>query len=463
MTTAETLIAREACTLKTGLLGKRGQLALYGDRLVFSTSGDSAGKALPLERIDSLELRGRGRKILVVGFEGGQTPFKLDGAPARFQDLCALLVQLHPTPPWLDPRFGKADADAVHSFLAPHGERLEQGERLLLWEWALAWSGDDRVHCGWIALTSRRILFLPSSSGERRAMPRVYHTKLIERIENDESGTGQLWFVADGRYQRFDAYGGSEFTREFWTYCDAPLHSSKDSQVRRGESLERLSGPAPMTRLMRTTASDLVFDELFYEPKADRLQTNIRFTELGDLAKDEVCIVEVVKRAGLFRFEAIITRAEPLEDGPFRPSHALLELHPTTDIRFVNRRRAYRVEVNLSLPVEITQPQADGGWSRPISTLCRMVDLSNIGCALVGPADIDPKSRFSLSLPIGTEDETLLVRAECVHVRPLPNTQLSRQYGLHLLGLTQPQRDRIQQEVIRQERLMLQRRSAIRR
>ena len=193
------------------------------------------------------------------------------------------------------------------------------------------------------------------------------------------------------------------------------------------------------------------------------METNVRSAELGDIQAGDSCIVEVVKRAGLFRFEATVSRAQPLDDGPFKPSHALLEFTPTSDIRFVNRRRAYRVEVNLPLHVEISSPCAEGGWFEPVSTLCRLVDLSNIGCALLGPADINPASRFSFALDLGTEGESLRVQANCVHVRPLPNTDLSRQYGMHLLALSQRQRDRIQQEVIRLERMMLQRRSQVKR
>lgn len=459
----EKLIARDACTLKTGLLGKRGMLSLYADHLMFATTAGVKGHELGYDRLEWLELRGRSRRLLAVGFEGGESVFKLDQSPQRFGDLCALLVQLHPTPPWLDPRFGKADAESVGGFLAEFGETLITGEQLLLCEWALAWSGDSHMRCGWLALTSHRILFLPNASGPSRAPNRSYQPKLIERVQESEVTSGQLWFVVDGDYLRFDPYGGAAFVREFWSFCDAPIHSNKDSQVRGGQSLRRVEGSAPMVRVIRTAGQDLVLEDLLLEARGDRLQVRVRFEELPDLQPGELCVIEVIKRAGLFRFEATVVGTDPIEDGPFKPTHALIELQPESDIRFVNRRRAYRVEVNLPIHVQVERPSEEGGWEPPTSTLFRMADLSNIGCALIGPKDIDPGSRFGFEIPLGPGEETMTVQAECVHLQALPGTQLSMQYGCHLLGLSQRQRDRIQQEVVRQERLQLQRRSRIKR
>ncbi len=459
----EKLIARDPCTLKSGLLGKRGQLSLYGDRLVFSTSAGIKGQELGYDRLEWLELRGRGRRQLAVGFEGGESVFKLEHGPQRFGDLCALLVQLFPTPPWLDPRFGKADVEAVGGFLRQFGEDLIPGERLLLCEWALAWSGDSHIRCGWLALTSHRILFLPNASGPSRAPNHIYRPKLIERVQESEVTSGQLWFVVDDEYKRFDPYGGATFVREFWNFCDAPIHSEKDSEVRGGQSLRRVEGTAPMIRVMRTAGEDLVLEDLLLEARGDRLQVRVRFEELPELQQGELCVVEVIKRAGLFRFEASVEGTAPIEDGPFKPTHALIELLPHTDIRFVNRRRAFRVEVNLPIHVQVERPMPGGGWEPAVSTVFRMADLSNVGCALVGPKGIDLAARFGFDLPLGPDGETMPVQAECVHLQALTGTELSMQYGCHLLGLSQRQRDRIQQEVVRQERLQLQRRSRIKR
>ncbi len=459
----EQLIARNPCTLKSGLLGKRGHLSLYSDRVIFSTSGGVKGHELTLDRLEWLELRSRGRRQLALGFEGGESAFKLDKAPARFQDLCALLVQLHPTPPWLDPRFGKVDPEAVAGFLERWSEALAPGERLLLCEWALAWAGDSHVRCGWLALTTTRILFLPNTSGPKPAKTRIYRPKLIERVQESDVTSGQLWFVADGEYLRFDPYGGATFTREFWSFCDAPIHSTKDSQVRGGQSLRRLEGTAPMVRVMRTKSTDLVLEDLMLEARGQHLEARVRRQDAPDLDRGELCVIEVIKRAGLFRFEAEVGGVAEIEDGPFKPTHALITLTPTTDIRFVNRRRAFRVEVNIPIHVKVERPSADGGWEPPVSTLFRMADLSNIGCALVGPTDVDDRARFSFQLPLGADGETMNIQAECVHVLPMPGTELSRQYGCHMLGLSQRARDRIQQEVVRQERIQLQRRSRIKR
>jgi hypothetical protein len=459
----EKLLARDPCTLKGGLLGKRGHLSVYGDRVLFTTAGGVKGHELILDRMEWIELRSRNRRLLTLGFEGGESSFKLDEAPARFRDLCALLVQQHPTPPWLDPRFGKVDSEAVDSFLSQWNESLDQGEQLLLCEWSLAWSGDDHVSCGWLALTNRRILFLPNISGPRKLPVRAYKPTLIERVEESEVTAGQLWFVSEGDYQRFDPYGGAEFVREFWSFCDAPVHSSKDSQVRGGQSLRRLEGAVPMVRMLRTGADDLVLEDLLLEARGSVLQVRMAYADLPDLQEGERCVLEVIKRAGLFRFEAEVGTAEPIEDGPFKPTHGKIELTPVTDIRFVNRRRAFRVEVNIPLHVRLRSREADGSWGQPSSNLCRLADLSNIGCALIGPATMDPHARLDFDLPLGADGELLPVQAECVHVRALPSTELSRHYGCHLLGLSQRQRDRIQQEVVRQERIQLQRRSRIKR
>ncbi len=459
----EKLIARDPCTLKSGLLGKRGQLSLYGDRLVFSTSAGIKGQELGYDRLEWLELRGRGRRQLAVGFEGGESVFKLEHGPQRFGDLCALLVQLFPTPPWLDPRFGKADVEAVGGFLRQFGEDLIPGERLLLCEWALAWSGDSHIRCGWLALTSHRILFLPNASGPSRAPNHIYRPKLIERVQESEVTSGQLWFVVDGEYLRFDPYGGATFTREFWSFCDAPVHSEADSQVRGGQSLKRLEGNAAMLRVLRTAGEDLVLDNLMLEDRDGQLAIRVRYGEAPALQNGEVCVFEVIKRAGLFRFEGEVRGVEPIEDGPFKPTHARISIRPTSDIRFVNRRRAFRVEVNIPLHIQVQRPLPEGGWEAPVATLFRMADLSNIGCALVGPKGLDPRARLSFELPMGDDGDAMPVQAECIHVMPMPGTDLSAQYGCHLLGLGQRQRDRIQQEVVRQERIQLQRRSRIKR
>lgn len=461
--TPEQLLARDPCTLKAGLLGKRGQLSLYNDRVIFSTTGGIKGHELTLDRLEWLELRGRGRRLLALGFEGGESAFKLDAASSRFDDLCALLVQLHPTPPWLDPRFGKADPEAVATFLTTWGEQLQANERLLLCEWALAWTGEHHARCGWLALTSHRILFLPNSSGPRRAPTLSHKPKLIERVQDSDQNSGQLCFVSGSETLRFDPYGGAAFVREFWSFCDAPIHSAKDSQVRGGQSLRRVEGPAPLVRMLRADGDDLMLEDLLIEARDERLEIRVRYADAPELQTDETAVIEVIKRAGLFRFEAIVAGISPIEDGPFKPTHALIQLAPTTDIRFVNRRRAFRVEVNIPIHVQVSRRSAEGGWEPPVSTLFRMADLSNVGLALVGPRDIDPSARFTFDLPMGDGDDLMSVQAECVHVMQLPGTDLTRQYGCHILGLSQRQRDRIQQEVVRQERVQLQRRSRIKR
>jgi len=458
----EKLIARDPCTLKAGLLGKRGQLSLYRDRVLFSTSGGVKGHELTLDRLEWVELRTRKRRQLALGFEGGESVFKFEQAPGRFGDLCALLAQLSPTPPWLDPRFGETDSDVVNGFLDAWGEQLRSGERLQLCEWSLAWTGDSHVSCGWLALTNHRILFLPNASGPKRAPTRTYKPRLIERVQQSEVTSEQLWFVVEGSYLRFDPYGGAAFVQEFWTFCDAPIHSTKDSQVRGGQSLRRLEGNAPMVRVIRTAGPDRVLANLMLVARAPNIEIRIPTQDSPGLQPGELCIVEVIKRAGLFRFECTVQAISPIEDGPFKPTHALILLAPTSDIRFVNRRRAYRVGVNLPIHVQVERRSPNGSREPPVSTLFRMADLSNIGCALVGPRDIDPTARFSFELPLGG-NESMQVQAECVHVAPLPGTDLSCQYGCHMLGLDQRQRDRIQQEVVRQERIQLQRRSRIKR
>ncbi len=458
-------LSRDPCTLKGGLFGKRGELSLYGDRLVFATGGKGRDeKELQLDSIDWLELQGRNRQQLGIGFEGGAVIFKLSQAPARFQDLCALLVQLHPTPPWIDPRFGRVDSEAVSTFLDPFGLKLEPKEQLRLCEWSLAWKGEDRVRCGWLALTSHRILFLPSSNARAQSKPRVYQPKLVERIDSSDITAGQLWFVASDEFLRFDPYGGESFVREFWRFCDAPVRGGRDSQVRRGQPLRRLEGETPLVRVTRGKGGDLLFERLYFDLAAGQgsLRTNVSLSELRDLQEDEEVVFEMVKRAGLFRFEGRVVKAEAVIDGPFKPSHAVLEIAPTSDIRFVNRRRAFRVSVNIPAHVQVHGEGPEGEPTQPLSTLCRLVDLSNIGCALVGPASIPDGATLEFELPLGTEGEQLHVLAECVHVRPMPGTALSRQYGLHLVGLSQRQRDAIQQEVVRQERLQLRRRAMVR-
>lgn len=457
------LVARDACKLEVGFLGRRGFLSLYADRVLFSMAGGVKGHDLTLDRVEWVELRGRNRQQLAVGFEGGESVFKLPNAATRFTDLCALLVQLHPTPPWLDARYGPPDSVAVANFLAPYGESLQGPERLDLCEWAIAWTEDAHVRCGWLCLTSRRILFLPVASGPKRSPNRCWQPKLIERVEGPDLPVGQLCFLAGGAFERFDTYGGASFQRSFWSLCDAPLYSPEESHVRRGQSLRRLEGEVPLLRLVRNGGNDLVFENALLEPRGQHLKIRFRVQQMPELERGEACFVEVVKPAGLFRLEARVLEAEPIEDGPFKATWAQLVLEPLGDIRFVNRRRAFRVEVNIPIHVRIESRLPGGGWSEPVSTLFRIADLSNIGCALVGPRSIDPSARFSFDLPLGPEGEDVTIQAECVHVMELPGTTQSRQYGCHLVGLNQRQRDQIQQEVIRQERLQLQRRSRIKR
>jgi c-di-GMP-binding flagellar brake protein YcgR len=460
----ERLVARDPCKLKVGLLGKRGKLSLYPNRILFSTSSGSSAQELALERLEWVELRGRKLRLLALGFEGGESVFELDQAKERFGQIVALLVQLHPTPPWLDERFGQADPEAVAAFLEPFDEALQPRERMLLCEWCLAWRGDTHVRCGWLALTGRRILFLPVSSGPKRIPARSFQPKLIERVDPADVPSGQLCFVTDDAFQRFEPCGSASFTREFWRACDAPLYQPRDGPVRRGQSLARLQGDAPLVRIARTAGADLTITEVLLEPRDGLLQTRFRIDDLPPVSVGEEFVVEVIKRAGLFRFEARVRRAEPIEDGPFRATMAMLELEPTSDINFVNRRQAFRVEVSIPIHVQVRSPQPDGDFAAPVSTLFRMADLSNTGCALVGPRGIHPDSRFSFDLPLGPEEGlSIPVQAECVHVLSLPGTSLSQQYGCHIVGVSQRARDQIQQEVIRQERLMLQRRSRIKR
>lgn len=458
----ETLVARDACVFKAGLLGRRGQLALYGDAVVFATASDSLTWRLSLEAVDHLRLLGRRQRLLAIGSGRGDAIFKLDQANARFGDLCAILVQLHPPLPWLDARFGTVDQAAAAAMIAPHGLALEDDECLELCEWSLSWEGEDLVRCGWLLLTNRRVLFLHAGEGAGRPAPIALRLDQLQRCEPRRNGESHLVLAVEEARLRFAPHGGSEFIRAFWDRCRRAIQPMDRDAVRRGQALTQLTGPARISRLHLQGGPQLSLRDLAWMAEGQRLRASARFREVEHLPAGAPCAVELIMRGGLFVFEGRIEAVTPVDDGPFKPSQAWLALTPTSDIQFVNRRRAFRVEINRPLHVHVARRDPEGGWEEPISTVFRLADLSSIGCALVGPAEIPLDARFAFDLPLGPEERRLRLVGECVHARPTQVPPGRRIYGLQLQGLSEHDHDALQREVVCQERMQLRRRALVR-
>ncbi len=469
-------LSQSPCTLSQGLLGRRGQLALYSDQVLYIPSDVSRALgvvefSLLLEDLRELELQGRGRNRLVLrGTDEQELRVKMGEAAGFLHDVCQLLVPLRPTPPEVDTRFGSIDKQAAAAFFLPRGVSLEGGEELLLCEWALAWSGDDLVRCGWLALSSHRIFFLPEGMGIEgdgggHPEPQIYYPGLIERVSPSELTAGQLWFVAGRKRLRFDPFGGGSFVEQFWEHCDAPLHGTDEGQVRRGQPLSRVAGRARFLRLARTGGEEFLLHDLWLDVHRGRLWGKPRASEVQGLEQGEHGVVEVGRRTGLYRFQGVVSRLDPVADGPFKPSHVILELALRSDVRFVNRRRAYRVDVNIPVQVKVFLQDEQGRWKTRHTARGRIVDLSNGGCAIIGPRNIPEQARLVFDLPLTAEGEReeLDLKAECVHLMGLPETKLNKRYGLAFVELRKGQRDKLQQEVVRQERSALQRNAAVRR
>ncbi|HCP45855.1 MAG TPA: hypothetical protein DIU15_07425 [Deltaproteobacteria bacterium] len=475
-------------SLLKGPLAQPGLLVVGADRLTFTPEGrldaivGAQTTEIALADVRKISMGGWPEARITVSAGDNEFMFALNDAEERMKDLMSLLLHFrdenepHDSGPlgWL----GEQAEEALGS-VAPKLP-MDADEEVLLLGPSLQWVGEWTVRRGWILVTTQRVLFIPGAKGDA---PQSAKITSLRRVPFGEELTAQLQFVAKRRHLRFSPRGGDLFTGRFWASVeevvgpvdepdpDKPQPGASESSSITLEFLPRNLGPVKYVAIERDhrVVARIAPAETLRQP--DGLGIFYPGLPSSELEEGAEVLVEIGRDDGVYRFDSTIVRLDDSPQHGMQPSapqaiaegdadaaavsavggvalhvvredQFLLVVQYPDDLRFVNRRGAFRVAFQLMSRARFLEPDENGDLVATGDFFrCTLEDLALIGCSILATRDIELNSIVELEFPL--PDEPLLVRAQCSRVEPPPVSGGATRYGFKFLGLTIAEQDRV--------------------
>jgi c-di-GMP-binding flagellar brake protein YcgR len=332
---------------------------------------------------------------------------------------------------------------------------VEEGETVLLTEWSLHWFDDSGVRMGWLCLTDKRVLFLPVRAKGVAEKAVVYRE--VVRIGGQLNELGYLSFSAKGQAHRFSPCGGRDFVVRFWQDCKTEDKIVDQRETRGGQPVSRLLGDVRFIRLILED-DEIVYLKPAYLTAADKgIKVEIGRAGANAIPVGAPLVAEVGRTEGLYRFDCQVVELE--SDGPAAAGRTRLVLTQTGDICFYNRRASYRVDAAYEVEVRPLGKGRSKAGAGDEPAVGRLYDLSIGGCRVSLMSKLELTGRVSLTMPLG--DGKVQVLARVIHCQPPTATRETRLYGMSFQRLSEVNRVRINQEVMRRDRALLRQRSQV--
>ena len=475
-------------SLLKGPLAQPGLLVIGADRLTFTKEGrlDAMVGAqttdIALADIRQVSLKGWPEARITFSVGDNEYMFALNDAEERMKDLMSLLLHFRDE---CEPEEGAPlgwlgdEAEDALGAVAPHLP-MDADEEVLLIGPGLQWVAEWTIRRGWLAVTTERVLFLPGAPGEAPVSAKL---SSIRRVPFGEELTAQLQFVARRRHLRFSPRGGDLFTGRFWGSIeevvgpidqpdpDTPQPGATESSSITLEFLPRNLGPVKYVVIERAhrVIARISPAETLRQP--DGLGIFYPGLPSSELEEGAEVLVEIGRDDGVNRFDSMIVRLDdspqhgmqPSEPPPgegegldvgavsavggvalhvVREDQFLLVVQYPGDLRFVNRREAFRVEFQLMSRARFLEPDENGDLIATTDYFrCTLEDLALIGCSILATREVELGSQVEIELPL--PDRPLIVRARCSRVEPPPVAGGAIRYGFNFMGLTIVEQDRI--------------------
>jgi|GEM_PF-6235964 len=447
------LLAEWAVSLFKGPLAQPGSFLVSTRQITFTVDGTLDSMiglhtlVMPVAEIDRLAAK-PGRGVLVT-CDGETRFFEMDQADERLRDLFAFLLHFRDErEPAEDDPAGWTGEEAAQTLERMAADlTLEDDEQVLLLGPALQWMAESNVRRGSLVVTSLRLLFVPSTQGEKLL---ALDLQELRRVPFGEELTSQLQILAKRRHLRFGPRGGSFFIERFWATVEnvvgqvgtpAPI---EDEELLPGEQQHSVTLEFLPRNMGEVKYIDIKKEERLIkrvEPgetlrQPDGLGIFYPGLPSAELAEGEDVFFELGRDDGIYRFETTLLRIDTVTTAQagaafsegstegsggeasrslhvVRDNQFLLVVKYPEDLRFLNRRHGFRVSFDVLSRVRHLAPDEEGNltgvgsWFR-----CTIEDLATIGCAIRTPREIQVGAKLALELPL--RDRVITAHATCV-------------------------------------------------
>ena len=335
--------------------------------------------------------------------------------------------------------------------------------------WAKASSGTR----GWLALTDRRLLFLPSGGPKGEQGPVAIELTLLQQGES--LNPEDIFVQYEDQAFHFSPLTGAGFIDAFWMLTEpiiteeieieevnrrlaeapqeAPVELAPPSEARSDDhTIKRVVGSLLSLSVSRNKTSILLLTPAF----TIRAQAGlgILMTQAPGLRfkRGELLEIGFAQPEGTYTFETIVHRMAPVP-ASLQPTYpdaiGLLVVEMPQDLQFNNRRGEFRV-ASTTPTGAIVRFLNDIPGVTDEQVTASLANLSMGGCLLETRGFIPDGAETVITLDI--EPKPVEVQAVCVRADPPEDIRGSWRFGMRFVHLPESVYARINQEIVRRQR-----------
>lgn len=350
---------------------------------------------------------------------------------------------------------------------------LGTSEPVVLTGPAIHWLKASSGNRGWLALTDKRLLFLPSGGPEGDYAPVAIELSLLQQGES--LNPEDIFVEYEDQAFHFSPLTGPGFIDAFWMLSEpiiteeieieevnrrlaeapqeAPVELAPSSEARSDDhAINRAIGSLLSLSVSRNKSSILLLAPAFTIRAQEGL--GILLTQAPGLRfkRGELLEIGFAQPEGTYLFETIVHRMAPVPAN-LQPTYpeaiGLLVVEMPQDLQFNNRRGEFRVASTTPTGVVVRFLQdMPGVADEQVTGL--LTNLSMGGCLIETRGFIPDGAETAITLDL--EHKPVEVQAVCVRADPPEDIRGSWKFGMRFVHLPESVYARINQEIVRRQR-----------
>ena len=338
---------------------------------------------------------------------------------------------------------------------------------------AIHWQKASSGTRGWLALTDRRLLFLPSSGPDGDYEPVSIELTLLQQGES--LNPDDIFVEHEDQAFHFSPLTGAGFIDAFWMLTEpiiteeieieevnrrlaeapheAPVELAPSPEARSDDhTINRVIGSLLSLSVSRNKSSILLLTPAFTIRTQEGL--GILLTQAPGLRfkRGELLEIGFAQPEGTYTFETIVHRMAPVPAN-LQPTYpeaiGLLVVEMPQDLQFNNRRGEFRVASTTPTGVVVRFLQEMPGVTDE-QVAGFLSNLSMGGCLIETRGFIPDGADTAITLDI--EPKPVEVQAVCVRADPPEDIRGSWKFGMRFVHLPESVYARINQEIVRRQR-----------
>ena len=336
-------------------------------------------------------------------------------------------------------------------------------------QWVKASSGAR----GWLALTDRRLLFLPSGGPNGEHAPLAIELSVLQQGES--LNPDDIFVEYEDQAFHFSPLTGAGFIDAFWMLSEpiiteeieieevnrrlaeapseAPIELAPSAEARNDDhTINRAVGSLLSLSISRNKSSILLLTPAFTVRAQEGL--GILLTQAPGLRfkRGELLEIGFAQPEGTYLFETIVHRMAPVPAN-LQPTYpeaiGLLVVEMPQDLQFNNRRGEFRVASTTPTGVIVRfLEEIPGVADEQVTGL--LSNLSMGGCLIETRGFIPDGAQAAITLDF--EPKPIEVQAVCVRADPPEDIRGSWNFGMRFVHLPETVYARINQEIVRRQR-----------